>query len=68
MCGCLAVFRKDTDGTAKNKKLWVKGLAGCTHAFWISLRLESSVKLPVDNHTNSPFVILTLLQSLKQLE
>lgn len=69
-----AVFRKDTDGAAKNNRLWVKGLAGRPHARWIILRLESSVKLPAhtDNHTAhtiySPFVILTLLQSLKQLE
>lgn len=59
--------------TAKNKRLWVKGLAGHPHACWISLHLESSVKLPVhtDNHAAhtiySPFVILTLLQNLKQL-
>lgn len=69
-----AVFCKDTDRTAKNKRLWVKGLARCPHACWISLRLKSSVKLPAhtDRHTAytiySPFVILTLLQSLKQLE
>lgn len=60
--------------TAKNKRLWVKGLAGRPHAHWISLCLESSVKLPVhtDNHAAhtiySPFVILTLLQNLMQLE
>ncbi len=69
-----AVFWKDTDGAAKNKRLWVKGFARRPHARWISLRLESSVKLPAHtgNHTAhtiySPFVILTLLQSLEQLE
>lgn len=74
MCSCLAVFRKDTDRTAKNKRMWVRGLAGRPHACWISLCLESSVNLPVHTHNHtahtiySPFIILTLLQSLKQLE